>query len=484
MRSQLVKDTDQMSMAHGLEIRLPFLDKDFVKLTAKLSTKLKYRSGKSILSDSFKEILPDRIKKRKKQGFTFPLQEWQKSNPKLIDFKTHPNTKVRAITKKTFTNQNHWSRLWVLSFLEKDLLRTRILFLTLKTFSLMGGIERMNRVLMKAGDGIKKDLSSSFTAFSVYDQQEDVNPAYISKKNFKGFSGNLFNFFMEVVSRGNKYDQVILSHIHLAPAGLILKYLHRSEVFVIAHGVEVWKKLNLLQRLMLRNANSILAVSNFTRNKIHHIHQILLNKIQIFHNCLDPFIKPSISFKTKEQNDVPIIFTLCRISSSELYKGYYQVIAALALLAKQNIDFRYCLGGKYEQQEYQNIIKYIAEQGITDKVELCGYISDSDLPSYFDMADIFILPSKKEGFGLVFTEAIVSGVPVIAGNKDGSVDALLNGELGVLVDPDNVEEIASAIKQLLLSPPSQMTRAERTKLALANFDFSLYKQNLIKLLRK
>ncbi len=84
----------------------------------------------------------------------------------------------------------------------------------------------------------------------------------------------------------------------------------------------------------------------------------------------------------------------------------------------------------------------------------------------------------------MFTEAIVNGIPVIAGDKDGSVDALLNGKLGLLVDPDNVEEIALAIKDLLFNPPLQATKERRIKLALANFDFSVYKQKLIKLLRK
>jgi len=59
------------------------------------------------------------------------------------------------------------------------------------------------------------------------------------------------------------------------------------------------------------------------------------------------------------------------------------------------------------------------------------------------------MPSKGEGFGIVFLEALSCGKPVIAGNKDGSVDAVLNGKLGVLVDPDDVAEIGEAIIRVL-----------------------------------
>ena len=59
------------------------------------------------------------------------------------------------------------------------------------------------------------------------------------------------------------------------------------------------------------------------------------------------------------------------------------------------------------------------------------------------------MPSKGEGFGIVFLEALSCGKPVLAGNKDGSVDALLNGKLGTLVDPDDPAEIAEALIRIL-----------------------------------
>src|SRR5262245_65791769 len=59
------------------------------------------------------------------------------------------------------------------------------------------------------------------------------------------------------------------------------------------------------------------------------------------------------------------------------------------------------------------------------------------------------MPSKGEGFGIVFLEALACGKPVLAGNKDGSVDALLGGELGALIDPDEIAQIAEALAAIL-----------------------------------
>jgi phosphatidyl-myo-inositol dimannoside synthase len=85
------------------------------------------------------------------------------------------------------------------------------------------------------------------------------------------------------------------------------------------------------------------------------------------------------------------------------------------------------------------------------------------------------MPSKKEGFGIVFIEAMYYNLPVIAGNKDGSVDALLNGKLGLLVDPDSQEEINNAIKKIINHEESFLPDHN---LLMQNFSFGSYKNNL------
>ena len=96
------------------------------------------------------------------------------------------------------------------------------------------------------------------------------------------------------------------------------------------------------------------------------------------------------------------------------------------------------------------------------------------------MADTYIMPSKKEGFGIVFIEALVCGTPVIAGNIDGSVDALQNGEAGTLINPDSVEDIANAIMKhaVMTSSEKEEERRAIVKKTLEHFSFDKYKQRL------
>ena len=105
--------------------------------------------------------------------------------------------------------------------------------------------------------------------------------------------------------------------------------------------------------------------------------------------------------------------------------------------------------GKYDEEEKVRIDKLINDLGLRNVVSLSGFIKEEEIAAHYCMSDLFIMPSQKEGFGIVFIEALSMGVPVIAGNIDGSVDALRNGELGTLVNPESKEEITEAIKNVI-----------------------------------
>lgn len=109
MQNQLLRDADVMSMAHGVEIRVPFLDKEFVSACLQMTTKVKYSGAlpKQLLIDAFKDQLPNEVWNRPKMGFSFPFKEWLMNNEFLQSGFSGNN----SIYQKQFENgQLHWSQ--------------------------------------------------------------------------------------------------------------------------------------------------------------------------------------------------------------------------------------------------------------------------------------------------------------------------------------------------------------------------------------
>jgi len=117
MQNQLLKDTDTMSMQHGVEVRVPFLDQDLLEtLTATYSAvKFKGARPKSLLIEAFSTILPRAIWDRKKMGFTFPFQHWLKKDERFLDsIKTGDNQFASAMVNDFRQGNLHWSKVMAL----------------------------------------------------------------------------------------------------------------------------------------------------------------------------------------------------------------------------------------------------------------------------------------------------------------------------------------------------------------------------------
>ena len=167
-----------------------------------------------------------------------------------------------------------------------------------------------------------------------------------------------------------------------------------------------------------------------------------------------------------------------------MYKGYDKVIETLPEVIKEIPNIKYLMVGKGDSEETERINTLINELRLEDYVYMLGYVPNDQLVHYYLLCDLFILPSKGEGFGIVFLEALICGKPVIAGNKDGSSDTLLNGKLGLLIDPDDHSEIEQAILNIFdkkvnpdILDPEYLIRTVRE-----NYGYSIYKNRLKQLI--
>jgi phosphatidyl-myo-inositol dimannoside synthase len=82
-------------------------------------------------------------------------------------------------------------------------------------------------------------------------------------------------------------------------------------------------------------------------------------------------------------------------------------------------------------------------------------LPESEKVAHYNLADLYVMPSSGEGFGIVYLEAAACGVPIIGSRTDGSQEALCDGEIGQLVDPLNLEEVYEAVERMLLSTASR-----------------------------
>lgn len=497
MESQLLKDIDYMSMWHGLEVRVPFLDKEVIKTAHSISPDIKYDSQqkKHLLIKAFADILPSEIYNRKKQGFTFPFEKW------ILPVQTTAQRTDQFISKhqKLQSGKLQWAHYWAyLLSGEKKAIRyydkkiDKILFLNLDTFRYTGGIEKFNRAFLKALSDLEAEGKVVADCFSAYDYKPDQH--YFNINHYRSFKGNRVQFVVAVLKEARKYDTIILGHINLALTGWgIKKMFPGKKIIVIAHGIEVWDKLKGAKNFVVKHADQVLAVSSYTKEAMIKTHQITSEKIVLFPNTIDPYFSYPTRFKKPEylmkrygiEPDNPVIFTLTRLSASEKYKGYDRVIEVLPTLKTCIPDAKYIIAGKADEKESQRLAVLQEGKDLADTVLLTGFIKEEEVVDHFLLADVFIMPSKKEGFGIVFIEAMACGLPVIAGNKDGSADALQHGALGQLIDPDDNDEILRAIlKNLQEDKPTDSAKVKKVlqQKVKSAFGYDTYKQNLEKIL--
>jgi phosphatidylinositol alpha-1,6-mannosyltransferase len=368
----------------------------------------------------------------------------------------------------------------------------RIILLTLQTFSTTGGIQKMTRTLAHSLSNISKQKNWNFNLWSVYDSRYDLMAQYLPPENFTGFGKNKLKLGLRTLRTAGKTDIVILSHINLALLGVIIKLLNpKCKIWLVAHGIEVWRPLTAIKKTFLKRfCDKIICVSSFTKAQMIHWHQSDPDKCIVLNNAVDSFIKLPVAFSKPEyllnryslDSSNKVIFTLTRLASSEQYKGYEQVIKAVSKLKVKFPGIKYILSGQYDHTEELRIKALIDGCQVNDQVILTGFLNDNELADHFLLADLFVLPSKKEGFGIVFIEALACGLPVICGNADGSVDAIRNGELGTAINVNDLGQLEEAITRYLEKPLNLARRKDLQSRCLSYFNEDDYMNNLLKLI--
>jgi phosphatidylinositol alpha-1,6-mannosyltransferase len=249
---------------------------------------------------------------------------------------------------------------------------------------------------------------------------------------------------------------VVCGHVNYAVVSHGLARTADAHLVMLTYGVEAWNVAQPLTARAMKAADRIIAISAFTASQLMRSLDVTAGQISIVQNAVDverfsPGTPSPIVVAKLASLPRPRLLTVCRLDASEAYKGVDLVTRALA--AHPEIARSYLVVGEGTDRPRLERLAH----GLGVPVTFYGRAPDDELADLYRACDLFVMPSRKEGFGYVFIEAMACGLPVVAGGVDGSVDALAGGALGLLVNPLDPEEIAQAVQaQLSGATPASM----------------------------
>lgn len=299
----------------------------------------------------------------------------------------------------------------------------------------------------------------------------------------RGFGRKKLSFIQAVLYRILKTRLLYLAHPNFAPLGLFCKALNpRIRYVVTAYGVEVWKPLPALIRLGLKSASALTAISDFTARKMAAEQGVDRRKIAVI-PCIirDELLNANGHGAKTGPDSRKVLLTVGRLAASERLKGLDEVILALPRIAGAVPETVYMIVGDGDDRtRLENLVR---TNNLSDRVIFAGVVSDQELVGFYKSCDVFLMPSRQEGFGIVFLEAMAFEKPVIGGNHGGTPEVIIDNETGFLVEHGDVDALAERIIALLRDPElrRRMGEAGRRRV-LENYTFEPFRKNFISFL--
>lgn len=280
-----------------------------------------------------------------------------------------------------------------------------------------GGVQRFGRSLV---DALVPVVGSEFRILSLLDP-----PHTIKGRSVEGFTGSRFRL-ARAVAKG--CDLLVCGHPNLAP----LAYLARARAtWVHAHGIDVWRPLGRLRGAALRGATLVTGSSSDTVAKVRLV-QGRHGPTEVLHPCVE---LPS------EIDPGPGSYhlTVARLNVEDRDKGIDRLIEAAKM--REGLPL-HVVGDGSDRARLESIAAGDA------RVRFLGRISDADLAVQFRHCRSFLLPSTKEGFGIVFAEAMAWGRPAVGVAAGGAPDVIADGLNGFLLHSAEVALLADAMNRM------------------------------------
>jgi glycosyltransferase involved in cell wall biosynthesis len=311
-----------------------------------------------------------------------------------------------------------------------------------------GGIQRFNQTFLAA----LAALGVQCEVLSMQDTPESIARHSLQRNvRVKGFCGHRGQFAAATLRAiwRQRHDWVVIGHVNLLTmtmAALASQPLARPKTLLIAHGIEVWYGIGRSRRAALARLSSILCVSEYTRRRIlEQVPEINPHRLRIFPNALGESWSHVRQAALPSELPQRFILSVTRLQKGDRYKGVISVIEALSML--EDSSLQYIVVGQGNDRDF---LQLVAQRlGVSHRVHFLSGISDEELINLYGQCEAFVMPSGKEGFGIVFLEAMFFGAPVIAAAEKGALDVVRDGDTGLLVRFGDSVALKQAIERLM-----------------------------------
>jgi phosphatidyl-myo-inositol dimannoside synthase len=244
-------------------------------------------------------------------------------------------------------------------------------------------------------------------------------------------------------------DAVLAGHIVVSPAAWAIATLLRIPMVQYLHAKELGTKPGLA-RFAVSRAHATIAVSRHTEQLAYNVGADPARVHRI-----SPGVDLPDAAPTDRTDRAPIVVTIARME--DRHKGHDVMVRSMSLIRSKVPDVHWVVIGDGPLRP--SVERLVAAHGLEQNVTFTGAVPDAERDEWLNRARIFAMPSRLpggrvggEGFGIVYMEASARGLPVVGGNVGGALDAVVDEQTGLLVDPTDHVAVAEAITRLLTEP--------------------------------
>jgi len=356
--------------------------------------------------------------------------------------------------------------------------RLRVLLVATEFFRNHGGIQNINRLLVRAFCALGVRTPLALDVFSFTDGPEHIPAGFPSadgegeettvRWHAAGRSRAAMSWQLTECLVGSAPDLVLFTHVALLPlARLVRSLAPAARVAVLAHGTEVWHPLPRRPARELLQVDAFASPSEFTARKLTEVHGIPRERVAVLPHGLDPAWAAACDAAGQEHSlrvAGQILLSVTRLSRADTAgKGVDLVLQAMPTVLQSYPDARYVVaGGGGDLPRLKEAVRRLS---LENAVQLLGPCSGEELRRAYSAADIFVLPTQVEGFGVVFLEAMFNRLPVVAVRASATPEVVEDGVAGLLVAPEDSPALAAALCSLLANRERRqaMARAGRSR---------------------